>query len=41
VREMVSVKYNFFLDEMIRLHNEAMVEKLAAEGYYPAHAPFS
>ncbi|KAJ7882358.1 hypothetical protein B0H14DRAFT_3755558 [Mycena olivaceomarginata] len=34
-REMLPVKYNFFLDEMIRLRNEAVVAKLAQDGHEP------
>ncbi|KAF8193272.1 hypothetical protein K438DRAFT_1589761, partial [Mycena galopus ATCC 62051] len=34
-REMLPVKYNFFLDEMIRLRNEITVAKLAADGHNP------
>ena len=39
LREMSAVKYNFFLDEMIRLRNQIVVAKLAADGFNPAHAP--
>lgn len=38
-REMLPVKYNFFLDEMIRLRNQIVVAKLEAQGYHPHHAP--
>ncbi|KAJ7348297.1 hypothetical protein DFH08DRAFT_698265 [Mycena albidolilacea] len=34
-REMLPVKYNFFLDEMIRLRNDMTVAKLAADGFNP------
>jgi hypothetical protein len=34
-REMLPVKYNFFLDEMIRLRNQKTVAKLAADGHNP------
>jgi hypothetical protein len=34
-REMLPAKYNFFLDEMIRLRNELTVAKLAADGQNP------
>ncbi|KAJ7350894.1 hypothetical protein DFH08DRAFT_695269 [Mycena albidolilacea] len=34
-REMLPVKYNFFLDEMIRLHNQTIVANLAAAGHEP------
>ncbi|KAJ7205836.1 hypothetical protein GGX14DRAFT_644475 [Mycena pura] len=34
-REMLPVKYNFFLDEMVRLRNEMTVAKLEADGYHP------
>ncbi|KAJ6456275.1 hypothetical protein C8R47DRAFT_996346 [Mycena vitilis] len=39
VREMLSVKYNFFLDEMIRLRNVATVSQLERDGHHPRHAP--
>ncbi|KAJ6626668.1 hypothetical protein B0H10DRAFT_1780855 [Mycena sp. CBHHK59/15] len=38
-REMLPVKYNFFLDEMIRLRNEIVVAKLAHDGHEPRRAP--
>lgn len=38
-REMIPVKYNFFLDEMIRLRNEITVTRLEAQGHRPRHAP--
>lgn len=34
-REMIAVKFNFFLDEMIRLRNELTVAKLRAGGHNP------
>jgi hypothetical protein len=34
-REMLPVKYNFFLDEMIRLCNQMTTAKLAAAGHNP------
>lgn len=34
-REMLPVKYNFFLDEMIRLRNQVTLAKLAADGHNP------
>ncbi|KAJ7630261.1 hypothetical protein FB45DRAFT_792746 [Roridomyces roridus] len=34
-REMLPVKYNFFLDEMIRLRNQQTVAKLAVGGHNP------
>jgi hypothetical protein len=34
-REMTAVKFNFFLDEMIRLRNQLTVAKLEAQGHYP------
>ncbi|KAJ7033642.1 hypothetical protein C8F04DRAFT_1002511 [Mycena alexandri] len=34
-REMLPVKYNFFLDEMIRLRNQKTLAKLAADGHNP------
>lgn len=37
--EMLPVKYNFFLDEMICLWNQQIVAKLAADGHHPRHAP--
>ncbi|KAJ6565215.1 hypothetical protein DFH09DRAFT_1315010 [Mycena vulgaris] len=39
VREMLPVKYNFFLDEMIRLRNIATVTQLELDGHHPRHAP--
>ncbi|KAJ6462258.1 hypothetical protein C8R47DRAFT_1327226 [Mycena vitilis] len=38
-REMLPVKYNFFLDEMIRLRNQMVVAKLAQDGHNPGRAP--
>ena len=38
-REMLVVKYNFFLDEMIHLHNEVTIAKLAARGFNPRRSP--
>ena len=38
-REMLPVKFNFFLDEMIRLKNIAVVEKLEQDGMHPRYAP--
>jgi hypothetical protein len=32
---MLLAKYDFFLDEMIRLHNIQLVENLQATGQYP------
>lgn len=40
-REMLPIKYNFFLDEMIRLRNEIVVAQLQASGHQPRHAPSS
>jgi hypothetical protein len=40
-REMLPVKYNFFLDEMIRLKNEVVVEKLRQGGHHPHHYPIT
>jgi hypothetical protein len=34
-REMLPVKYNFFLDEMIRLRNQTIVASLASAGHEP------
>jgi hypothetical protein len=39
LREMSVVKYNFFLDEMIRLRNQTVVAKLASDGFQPGYAP--
>jgi len=36
-KEMLPVKYDFFLDEMIRLRNIQLVEHLRATGQYPHH----
>jgi hypothetical protein len=38
-REMLPVKYNFFLDEMICLRNQQIVAKLKKDGHRPRHAP--
>ena len=38
-REMLPVKYNFFLDEMIRLRNIVTVEGLEGKGLNPRHSP--
>jgi hypothetical protein len=35
VREMTVEKYNFFLDEMISIHNERVVRQLEKRGQYP------
>ena len=40
-REMLPVKYNFFLDEMVHLHNEITVSKLRAKGFNPSRAPLT
>jgi hypothetical protein len=37
-REMLPVKYNFFLDEMIRLRNEVTIANLEAKGFRPRHS---
>jgi hypothetical protein len=34
-REMLPAKYNFFLDEMIRLRNRELLKRLAASGHHP------
>jgi hypothetical protein len=34
-REMLPTKFNFFLNEMIRLRNQITVAKLAADGHNP------
>ena len=39
LQEMLPVKYDFFLDEMIRQRNVLTVEKLDADGHHPHHAP--
>src|ERR1700761_3805835 len=39
VRKMLPVKYNFFLDEMIRLRNIATIAQLERDGHHPHHAP--
>lgn len=39
-REMGVLRFNFFLDEMIRLKNIIIVEELRKQGYNPRHAPF-
>jgi hypothetical protein len=36
---MLPVKFNFFLDEMIRLKNIAAIEKLERDGMHPRYAP--
>ncbi|KAJ7195626.1 hypothetical protein GGX14DRAFT_376784, partial [Mycena pura] len=41
VREMLPVKYNFFLDEMIRLRNIATIAQLERDGHHPHHAPLA
>jgi hypothetical protein len=38
-REMLPVKYNFFLNEMIRRRNCIVVAKLKEDGHHPRHAP--
>jgi hypothetical protein len=37
--EMLLLKYNFFLDEMICLCNKVFVANLSADGHKPNHAP--
>jgi hypothetical protein len=32
-REMLPAKYNFFLDEMVRLRNEVTIAKLSVDGH--------
>jgi hypothetical protein len=39
VREMLPLKYNFFLDEMIRLRNQVIINKLEADGLHLMYAP--
>ncbi|KAK7024905.1 hypothetical protein R3P38DRAFT_2951693 [Favolaschia claudopus] len=39
VKEMAVLRYNFFLDEMISLRNEWMVERLRLEGHRPHFIP--
>ncbi|EIW87371.1 hypothetical protein CONPUDRAFT_44164 [Coniophora puteana RWD-64-598 SS2] len=41
VREMTSVRYNFFLDEMIRLRNIDVVERLREKGHHPNYSPLN
>ncbi|KAI0042629.1 hypothetical protein FA95DRAFT_1635974 [Auriscalpium vulgare] len=38
-REMLPVKYNFFLDEMIMRRNEVIVERLRKRGFHPNYSP--
>ncbi|KAK7016189.1 hypothetical protein VNI00_018973 [Paramarasmius palmivorus] len=38
-RELGAIKFNFFLDEMIRLHNAEIVRQLATQGYNPWCTP--
>ncbi|KDR69915.1 hypothetical protein GALMADRAFT_76807 [Galerina marginata CBS 339.88] len=38
-REMSAIKYDFFLDEMIRLQNEVTIARLAAQGQNPRNSP--
>ena len=40
VWEMLLVKYNFFLDEMIACHNQALVLKMKMDRLVPQHAPY-
>jgi hypothetical protein len=35
IREMLPDKYDFFLDEMIRLHNAEVLQRLEKEGHCP------
>ncbi|KAL1738973.1 hypothetical protein HDZ31DRAFT_50144 [Schizophyllum fasciatum] len=39
VRDMSSYRYNFYLDEMVMLHNEKVVEKLKQGGHRPHIIP--
>ena len=39
VREMGAVKYNFFLDEMVRLKNVQTIVDLQQRGYHPGNFP--
>ncbi|EPQ56063.1 hypothetical protein GLOTRDRAFT_41055, partial [Gloeophyllum trabeum ATCC 11539] len=39
VREMEVVRYNFFLDEMVKRRNRWIVEELARKGHGPWHVP--
>jgi hypothetical protein len=39
VREMLPVKFNFFLDEMVMRRNRALVSKMERTGHAPHHAP--
>src|SRR5262245_50635748 len=38
-REMLKVKYNFFLDEMVRLRNTEVVRRLEGQGHFPRCSP--
>jgi hypothetical protein len=38
-REMIPVKYNFFLDKMIHLHNVCTRQTLQAKGLNPCYSP--
>ncbi|KAK7022886.1 hypothetical protein VNI00_016873 [Paramarasmius palmivorus] len=38
-RELGAIKFNFFLDEMIRLRNAEIVRQLATQGYNPWRTP--
>jgi hypothetical protein len=39
VQEMLPVKFNFFLDEMVMRHNRALVAKMEKSGQAPRCAP--
>ena len=39
IREMLPVKYNFFLDEMVMQCNRTLVAKMEKGGEAPHHAP--
>ncbi|EIW85529.1 hypothetical protein CONPUDRAFT_98624 [Coniophora puteana RWD-64-598 SS2] len=39
VREMTPVRFNFFLDEMVRLRNIDVVQRLNAQKLNPCHSP--
>ncbi|KAF8577525.1 hypothetical protein K439DRAFT_1649069 [Ramaria rubella] len=39
VWEMSAVRFNFFLDEMIKRHNHIMITELACKGHHPWNVP--
>ncbi|KAF6763614.1 hypothetical protein DFP72DRAFT_1136202 [Ephemerocybe angulata] len=40
-REMEAIRYDFFLDEMVKRHNAALVQELESKGKGPYHIPLS